>query len=465
VHIQDRNHADAAALLSRAIGRSSDATSLHALVIVPTPDDALRFAERRADEGAVPPLVPITSPVRGRRLLAANPLAVVGAPSELAPLLRESRLRLSDIGVLVLIWPEELLGGERVAELEALLAEVPRTTERTAIIARKDAAVDEFLDRVMWRARRVEHAMRVDRPPVPLRFVVAERAQRLAALRAVLDALDPDSTALVASSDDSLADARRAAAVLWSGATDSRLVIGVPADSVSLAVCYGDVPEGDLLAEVAARARDVVAIVEPARVAALRAASGGAAAPFIWSGSLAVARSALDALRSRLRDTVEGAGHLPWIPVIEPLLAELDAVEVAAASLALYDRERRKVKAVVAEPPRPPVAARGVREGASGAPQGRDREERPGRRPFDRRPPRDRAESDSPGRRQRPAGEGGRGPGRRPDEKAPRGRGPGRPGRPPIERVPRAAREGEEWARRGERLRHSRRDHRRGDNE
>lgn len=506
VHFLERNHDDAARLLASLIERpGAPAATPGVLVVVPTPDDALALSEalntHRRGEG--PLLTPITSVARGRRLLEVGSPAVAGSPNELAPLIAESRLALGGLHTLVLVWPEEILGDARLSHLESMIAEVPRTAERVALCARKDAELTQFLERAMWRARTIDHApAAAATSSTPVRLLAVAPADRVRALRAVLDAFDPDRTVLLTFSDEGEAAARAAASVMGAADGDALLHVsrGVPEGRFGLAVIFDDIPKDDALDAIGALANNVVAIIRPTRVASFRRIAGDVK-PFVWSGAAAAARSAHDALRDEVRSAVASGAHLPWVPLVEPLLGDLDPVEVAASALAVLDRDRRRARgaaaaAAAAAPPQAPQAERPARESAArpGAkPFGRrpdDRGERPAfRRPDDRgerpgsRRPDERGErpfrKSGPGSfsgSRRPDDErggprrGASGPRRegrpRDDSRPPRGRDdarPGRPGRDEIERVPRAAREGAEWSERGDRLRHSKRGPRGGD--
>jgi hypothetical protein len=118
---------------------------------------------------------------------------------------------------------------------------------------------------------------------------------------------------------------------------------GVPETPLELAIVL-EVPTPEQLAALAQTARDVVAIVEPTQVALLRTNSGGGAEPFPVGGPLAAAHTELESVRERVRAVVLAQGHLPWLPVIEPLLTDLDPVEVAAGALALMQRSRRPAR-------------------------------------------------------------------------------------------------------------------------
>ena len=521
VHRHLRSHEDAARLLATLLGRAHEGTDPSILVVAPTPEDALRLSElramQRAELGEAVPghlLTPITSPMRGRRQLAAAPPAIIGAPETLLELVSESRLRLGGLRAVALVWPEELLPAGHQG-LEALLSEVPRTADRAAIIAQQSPQLDEFLDRVMWRARRIDHLPAEQPTAVPVRFLTVGPQQRIPALRALLDALDPERAAIITFTDASEASARRAVSALGveEGDESLRVVRGAPDVGIPLVILL-EPPDAESLLALSTVAGDVVAIVEPTDVALLRSSAGGGAQPFPAGGPLAAAQSELDALRERVRAVVAAQGHLAWMPVVEPLLTDLDPVEVAAGAMALLHRSRRPnrderaseaapaqreeragrpaggaaamtrlffgvgerdgirrndlVGAITAEAGiagaqigkivlreshavveiESGVAAQVIRKLGGTSIRGRklvvreDREASPAARGGSRPRP-DRA-TDARGGRSATRRDSG--------ERPKRGRE-----REEIQRIPRAAREGEEWASRGDRLRHARR--------
>jgi ATP-dependent RNA helicase DeaD len=521
VHRHLRSHEDAARLLATLLGRAHEGTDPSILVVAPTPEDTLRLSElramQRAELGEAVPghlLTPITSPMRGRRQLAAAPPAIIGAPETLLELVSESRLRLGGLRAVALVWPEELLPAGHQG-LEALLSEVPRTADRAAIIAQQSPQLDEFLDRVMWRARRIDHLPAEQPTAVPVRFLTVGPQQRIPALRALLDALDPERAAIVTFTDASEASARRAVSALGveEGDESLRVVRGAPDVGIPLVILL-EPPDAESLLALSTVAGDVVAIVEPTDVALLRSSAGGGAQPFPAGGPLAAAQSELDALRERVRAVVAAQGHLAWMPVVEPLLTDLDPVEVAAGAMALLHRSRRPnrderaseaapaqreeragrpaggaaamtrlffgvgerdgirrndlVGAITAEAGiagaqigkivlreshavveiESGVAAQVIRKLGGTSIRGRklvvreDREASPAARGGSRPRP-DRA-TDARGGRSATRRDSG--------ERPKRGRE-----REEIQRIPRAAREGEEWASRGDRLRHARR--------
>ena len=484
VHYIERNQAEAAQLVAAVLERPVEATGGPTfLAILPSPDESLSFCEalRAHGRGAPRSLVPVTSVARGRRLLSAGATAIAGSPADLVRLIGESRLGMSHLHTLVLVWPEEILPDEEQRGfLESVISEVPRTTERLALCAARTAGLAQFLERSMWKARAVEHANSSAAASLSaLRVATAVPAERVRALRAILDALDPDTAVLLSFGDESEAAARDAAALLAGDHDLLRVSRGVPDERFTLGIIFDEIPTADALTAAAAVANELVAIVRPAHLAGLQKVAPNAT-PLTWTGALASARSAHDVLRDEIRGYAASGSHLPWIPLIEPLLEGMDSVEVAAVALALLDRERRKAKRSAPVAPTPPPARdeRAAREGPSREFGARPRDKRddtrgdrpergfPKKRPTGawgggqrdarkrdadprRGPPRDR--SDRP-RRDAPGGSRGR------DDSRERG---GRPGE--IERVPRAANEGREWSERGERLKNSRKGPRGGE--
>jgi len=474
VHYTERDQDAAATLVAGLVDRSTPADGGPSfLAVLPTPDDVLSFAEavHRARRDAERPLLPVTSVARARRILGPGASAIAGTPSDLARLVSESRLVLAQLHTLVLVWPEEMLrDAEHRASLESFLAEVPRTTERVAICAERTTDLAPFLERSMWRARSIDHVVPAAASATPLRVIIAAPGERTRALRSVLDALDPVSAVLVSFSDEAESRARETAAIFGSSAGLLDVCRAAPDRRFGLGVIIDEIPTAEALAAVSATVDEVVAIVRPSRLQALKKVASNVT-PMAWTGALASARSAHDHLRDEIRGYVASEGHSSWIPIIEPLLDGLDSVEVAAAALALLDRERRKTRRVIQAPvAAPPAPERAPREERPPSRFKSSRDDERGGRPPDRGFKSKRpfgAQRDA-----RPRSDDRRGPPRRDrDDRPPRGdrpvrdrptrddRGAGPRGRPreEIERVPRAAHEGREWSERGDRLRNSKR--------
>jgi hypothetical protein len=468
VHYIERDMVAAARLVVGLVERSATAEGTPSLLaVLPTTDDVFSLsqsvlAHRR---GASAALTPLTAAGRARRVLAAGPTAIAGTPSLLGRLISESGLVLTHVHTLLLIWPEEIIESEdQRALLESVIAELPRSAERVAVCTRRTPELAQFLERTMWRARELDHAVPATASSgVALRALVAPPAERVHALRSVLDAFDPESAVLVALTEDGEAAARNTAAIFGSSGALLEVSRGIPERHYRLGVFLDEVPSAEILTGTAAAVDELVAIVRPSRLTALQRVAA-TTAPMTWTGAMGNARTANDALRDEIRGYAGSGAHTPWIPIIEPLLEELDPVEVAATALALLDRERRKSRRVQPALPPAPAVERAQRE-----------ERTEGFRP---RPPRREDRGDRPERgfaKKRPWG--ARDDARKRDDAPRRGSRPDREDRPPrddrgsrgprrrddIERSPRAAREGREWTERGERLKNSRRGPRGGD--
>ena len=514
VHYMDRDLPEVSAIAAGLIERSrANEASPAFLAILPTADDVLAFSEavlaRRAD--AQMTVTALTSPLRAKRVLASGAPAVATTPEIVARLIAESRLDLANLHTLLLVWPEEIIGNpEQLGALEGFISEVPRSAERVACCAERSAELSQFLERAMWRAREVEHRQAAAaRAGTPLRVITVPVSERTRAVRSVLDAFDPETAALLVFSDEAETDARNVANLFGPSVN---VVRNIEDQRYALGILFDDVPTAEALEALAPAVSELIAVVRPSRLSALQKVAANLT-PLSWTGALANARLTHDALRDEIRAYVASGGHSSWMPVLEPLLEGVDSVEVAAAALAMLDRERRKAKRVAQHPaaapapaPAPERPAREERSSFKSRPPRDDDRGRPDRgfpkkRPWSsdargadsrrgddaRRGPRrefsDRGDDTRRGpRREFPdrGDDARRGPrrefsgrGEEPRRGAPdRGddarRGPrrdfadrsreprGRP-RDEIERVPRAAREGREWSERGERLRNSRR--------
>jgi superfamily II DNA/RNA helicase len=137
-------------------------------VVTPDAETALAVADAAlaGRPGADPVVLPVTRPERAARQLAARPAPVVaGTPAALAALVRGASLKLGQLRTLVLAWADEALAVPgAAAEFEALLAEVPRDAARLLVAATVTDEVAALVDRIMFRARRVDAQPRAAEP-------------------------------------------------------------------------------------------------------------------------------------------------------------------------------------------------------------------------------------------------------------------------------------------------------------
>lgn len=343
-------------------------------------------------------ILPATSAARAARLLKSDPMRAVAAPPwVLRQLLTASALPLGSVKAVLFAWLDDVIeeGGEAMSDLEAVLAEIPREAVRTLVVRGITPAAERFTDRHMHHARRVASAGSAVESRLPVSYVTTVRAARPAALRLVLDELDPPSAMVLARDDLSEEEARGALHQLGYRRIDDVVRVSrgeVPPNTHT--VIFYDVPLNaaplDLVAE--SKPARVVVLVEPRELGALRRLTGGRASPLERREGVPRARRADELLQQEIRQVLDAGFGGREISSIEPLLAEYDAVEIAGALVRLLETERER-------------AARLRSQTASAA--GGDRRERTGPRTSSRdaRPQRGHR-SDRPPGAERKAGTG-----------------------------------------------------------
>jgi hypothetical protein len=396
------------------------------IVVTEDPESAVAMAEAvLAMTGpAGIELFPVTSARRAARLMQGRPvLAIAGAPTDLAELIRGSHLKLQDLRTLVVAWADNLLEGdpEANAALELVMTELPKDAARVVVTAHADARVDGFVERYLRRARRIDESEAAPGgEPVSIQYVTASANSRLFALRRLMDDLDPPSAAIVASGEDQASVSKLLRTLGYPAEGGVTVTPGDIAPHTHAVIFYGlPTSRQQLAAAAAANPVATIALVLPRDVPQLRRVAGGEVRPLTLSGAGKTARDRERSLRRELSAVLESGVPAREILALEPLLDAHDGIEIAAAALRLLERERairRSIEAAAAAAaPRPaPPRFAGFDKGARPP---RDR---------DSRPPRDRESAPPRGRDTRPPrGREERGPAR------PRS-GPG--GRPPRDR-------------------------------
>ena len=297
-------------------------------------------------------VVAVTSSPRAGRLLKASPAHVVtGAPAELVSLLQGSALKPESVRGVVFAWLDPILETPEAKPLETLLGELPKESARVVLAAEVTPALEALIERYARRARRAtDTAGDVTGAPLSAEYVATAGTARAATLRRLLDALDLPRAVLYARSDAARADARRVARAL-----------GYPADAVRLSG-GGEAPGADpivlvelptsreeLRALVGTTGRRIYALVQPSQLASLRGLlGGGTVAPVALLEAAERARGRDAGLRASLRDVLASGDVRREVLALEPLLAEFDGIEIAAAALRLLEQQR---------PARPAAAA------------------------------------------------------------------------------------------------------------
>src|ERR1700682_4893788 len=151
-------------------------------------------------------VVPVTSASRAARIFKTRPvLAVAGTAPELGALVRASLLKVDAVKCVVLAWADDILeaGPEAVAALEALLSELGDAS-RVIVVRKVTPVIENLVERYARRARQVSPA-ETEVPQMPenyelpiVRHVTVSPSARPAALRRLLDDLNPPSAVIVA---------------------------------------------------------------------------------------------------------------------------------------------------------------------------------------------------------------------------------------------------------------------------
>ncbi|MGH7662980.1 MAG: DbpA RNA binding domain-containing protein, partial [Gemmatimonadaceae bacterium] len=346
------------------------AGAVQLLVITPDAETAMAMAAaaRRLQGARDLVILPLTSPARGLRMLRRRPAsAVLAAPAQLLAAMQSSALKLDGLRLVILAWPEELGDATVMAALESVMGEVPKDAARTLVTSVVTPPVEEIAERYLRRAHRLGETSHVESGEalrdIAIRYATIAPAARPAVLHRLLDELDPERTVVFARSDES-EDAIRSVLALLGYAPDSDMIrIRRPDGSAmatqteapayngpSLVILY-DCPatQGELvgiLGDDQLADPVLVALVQPRQLRALRSiAGGGQLSPLVPSAPLAAARAREERIRAELRQALVSGPPARELLAIEPLLADFDGAEIAAAALRLLERERSRPRA------------------------------------------------------------------------------------------------------------------------
>ncbi len=461
VYIVPADWSAAPAALATAFDRiDADVPATQLLVVVASADAAVAITQAiTAVRGqTMPRAIAATGASRVARVLRAGAAPiVVGAPEQLLALLRMSALKLDGVRVLAVAWLEDILAAGRGEDLEAVIADVPKSAARVIMTAQWDAPAKDFVERHARRApvlqlshtgpvplaEGTEAPTRVSppsstapEPPVTVSsvaYVTCSTSARVAALQTVLDELDPPSALIYVRSIDGereVADTLRALG--YDAHHAVRLTRGEATEHTALVVLF-DLPHtpAEWRAATASQPARVVALGPPRLLGQLRTLAGSIV-PLTFSAPFDAARASEAQLRADLRRELAAGTPARELLTLEPMLAEFDGAALAAAALRLLEHERTKRPRIeAAPPPQPPREATRQER-----PRDRDRE-----RPRSDHGPRD-ARGGPGGRRsatdRAPTGGGGRREFRpRPNDHSgppPRGQGDRESRRPPNAR-------------------------------
>ena len=323
-------------------------------------------------------VVPVTSASRAARIFNTRPvLAVAGTAAELGGLVRASLLKVDSVKTVVLAWADDVLeeGPESVAALEGLLGELGDAS-RVIVVRKVTPTVENLVERYARRARQVSPA-EVEVPQTPenyelpiVRHITVSPSARPAALRRLLDDLNPPSAVIVARDAPTAESAQQTLRTL--GYHDDDPNVRVTRNDFSgpaHAVIFFQPPVTPAELQRAAQAKpvQVVVLARPGEIAWLRELTGGRLAPLTLAGPERRAHDREAMVRQELRAVLDRGVPPREIIALEPLLEEFDASELAAAALFLLERERaqRRAAAENAAPTAKPRPADGDRPGAA----------------------------------------------------------------------------------------------------
>ncbi len=356
--------ARAAAFLAPALDRleppDSAAPGPLGLVIVADAEAAMALAASTNALGAARGFTALaaTSARRAARALRARgATVVVGDPPTLVALLQSSALKLAAVQHVVIAWLDDALDASAGA-LEVLLAEVPKDAPRTIVTRELTPAVEALIERYARRARRELPPTAEETAAVPVQYLAVHEAARAVALRRVLDELDP-ATAFVFAREPGVRVQVQDALATMGYAADGPVRVGDAMEADVDVLVLGELPatRAQLHAVLAGHTpRQVIALVAPRQVAALREIAGGIVNPFVLPEAQQRARTAEEQMRDALREALAAGGWARDVLALEPLLAEYDGIEIAAAALRLLEAER--LRAATAAPVHAPAMAR-----------------------------------------------------------------------------------------------------------
>lgn len=339
------------AVLDRLATFDDDATPL-ALVLAPAADEASRIAETLA-RIAAPAGVTVRAlapgwPGRPARILVATPPAAMAA-------VRDSSLKLDAIAILVLAGADRIhaLGGW--GAVETLTESVTGAGQRIVVTGEADRPIQEYLERHVRKALSIPARPAEGGTPDTtgsVRYTVAADGAKLDALVALLPAADGTEIAVICRTQDraehiaaglaarGIAVEGVAAADALPTESDATRILVLPAAEADqrttrASVLSCDVPfDADTLTALHGGGGTVIAT--PPEVPHLRRIAARAALRLqpVAPPQPDVADAA-EAARGAIREAIGRADLAAYLSLLQPLLEEHPAAEVAAAALYL----------------------------------------------------------------------------------------------------------------------------------
>ena len=270
----------------------------------------------------------VTGLSRTIRVLKERTVPVLaGAVKDLAALVARSVLKLDAVSTVVIAWPETLAAGEHAAALDALLGDAREA--RRVVLSWNPAALADFLERHARRALVVGTSPVGDSgsllgPIGPARYALVPPSRRPAAVRELLDALDPQRP------------------FVWDGGP-----VAAPADAPDAMLCT-QLPTREQFAALS-RLGEPALLVTAAQLPYLRSLAAPLV-PLARPSAADRAQDRVEALAEEIARLVTGSRVDTELALLSPLFERFDPAEVAAALLAL-----RRQTSDVSPPPAAPA--------------------------------------------------------------------------------------------------------------
>ena len=449
-------------------------SSLQVVVITPDAETAVTVGEAITTLTGLQgiEMLPVTAANRAARMLNDRPVHAIAGPAiEIQSLIKRSAIKLDGLRTIVLAWMDDDLATTpaTLAALESIFGELPKDVTRVMIARRPTAEVEKLIDNHLRTARRMTAPDAAEQTPPQIspaapavHFVAVSPASRPAALRRLLDELDPPSATVVVRDSASEADATQTVRSLGYRRTDDPIRVArygsIPA-SHTLILFDSPVMPSEIAAATAVGPVQIVALASPRDMVPLHELCDSLV-PLTLDGPGAAARSRDAILREELALVLSQGVATREMLALEPLLDRYDGIEIAAAAVRLLDAERTRgasaprsgLRLFTSDAPAAPERGRpgpgrpardardsGDRAGRPprerefrGPPRGEGRPERGPRKEWTPRPPRPPREGGAPGgeRRERDLGRGPRSGGHGRDDRGGRPAGPPRRPRP-----------------------------------
>ncbi len=213
VYLLSSDWAAAPQVLAPLVERIDVTAGLTQLLILAATAEAAAGIARSwvALRGEGPPrIVAATGAPRAARVLRAGAApVVVGTPREVLALIRGASLKIGSLRGLAIAWADEILASGAGADLEAVMAEVPKEIPRIIITGVASPDVEGLIDRYAWRATRARPPESSSGPPIALSYIVTDPSGRPSVLLRALDELDPPSAAVYVRTDESEREVRQ----------------------------------------------------------------------------------------------------------------------------------------------------------------------------------------------------------------------------------------------------------------